>query len=224
MTADFTRYLSTFAGRRDCYAAWADDDWQHYPEHVAEPMVRAASLGGHALAFYSLGDDGRSQIAAADFDDRDGLQLATTMAAWLVTQDALPYLEPSRNGRAHLWVIFDMRLDVTTIRRGLATALMAVPALVKAMAAPDQSTVELRPMTVPRAWGNAMRGPLFPHPRTGVVYPLIGPRGDRCESIAELRVERTPAAVWQRLARQYPWRVDADSYLHPDWPTIEVAA
>lgn len=78
-------------------------------------------------------------------------------------------------------------------------------------------------MTVPRAFGNALRAPLFPHPRTGVVYPLIGPRGERFDSIAELNIERTPSATWAMLAERYPWRVDADGYFRPDWPTIEVA-
>ena len=194
--------VADFAARHDAYTRWSGQHWSA----VTEPLTGAVALRAIEervpVSGYIIAPGSVSHVWAFDVDLEDGWDVARLIGttAWNVKVPC--YAERSRRG-AHLWGVIDRPLPARTIRRALhqLLALAAVPA---------DPRIELRPAQDEIAeggYGNSLRLPTMPHPKTGRRSALYDPRtgepiGDRLSTML-VAVETVDGPTIEAIARAY---------------------
>ena len=194
-------YAATFAARTDAYAAFRRT-WVCVKEPLTAEVVMAALVGGPSISGYTVNPDGRTHVGCIDFDCGDGLALARKVRAAMAEKDVIGYVEPSREGRAHLWVLIDRETPARVVRR----ALMAFLRGCGLSWAPDNPKIELRPAQdeiKPDGYGSPIRMPTMPNPKTGKRYPILAadnrPLSPRLDEML-LAIDFSPAWVIEAMA------------------------
>jgi hypothetical protein len=169
------RYVALFVARRDDFAVSdGHGSWVRARRRLAAADVTAGLAGGRSISTYSQDVDGRTHVLLIDFDIADGLTLAQQTALTMWEAGIPAYVEPSREGRAHLVVTLDGRISASAGRRFMRLALAAVGVN------PPHPKVELFPASdhapAPGEVGRCIRAPMMPNPKSGRSYPLLDPR------------------------------------------------
>jgi hypothetical protein len=173
-------YIETFAGRADAYVRWTGTQYISVREPVTPELVVSALRDRRPIGGYFLTADNRSRLAALDLDRPDGWDLARRVGAWLWTHVGPVYVERSRAGRAHLWIV--LASDSTTEVGSLPGLVLrfALRAALAAVGLEGSPAIELRPgadrLGRPDGLGHALRLPTMPHKSTGERHPLCDPR------------------------------------------------
>lgn len=197
--------LATFAGRRDAFNRWFGDRYHTVHRPLTASEIVGAIHGGYAVGAYFLPPSNQTHVAALDFDRPDGLRLAE-LVGWQLADAGIPTaLEPSREGRAHLWLVADAVLPAIVLRRALR-AWLAEAGLA------DAEGIELRPgtdkLSSPDSLGHALRLPTLANPKTGQRYPLCDPLTGHPlgESLGEMlaAIEWAPAERISDAAERCP--------------------
>jgi hypothetical protein len=166
-------YIDLFCARADDYASWAGWGWPRASAQLTSGVVARGLDGGPSISGYMVGADGLTHVLALDVDTEDGTDQAQATARWMWSVGVPAYVEPSRNGRAHLWVSLDARVAASVGRRFLTVALW------NAGVDPDDKRIERFPKQDaapgPGAVGSCLRLPMMPNPKNGVRYPLLDP-------------------------------------------------
>jgi hypothetical protein len=189
-------YLGTFAPRLDLHNRW-DARAGHYvipkghrsaqgctgrdddtcPTAPLTPAVAWDAMRARGtVGAYHPGADGTTNVGVVDLDRDDGGTIAACIAALVAPAGICAYIEPSREGRAHLWVPGPV----------LPQRVWTLALLAAVNAAGYQATnptdlhrrhgIELRPDGT-AGYGRAMRLPGMTHPKDGKRYPLLAPDG-----------------------------------------------
>jgi hypothetical protein len=169
------RYVALFVARRDDFAVSdGHGSWVRARRPLAAADVTAGLAGGRSISTYSQDVDGRTHVLLIDFDIADGLTLAQQTALTMWEAGIPAYVEPSREGRAHLVVTLDGRISASAGRRFMRLALATVGVN------PPHPKVELFPASdhapAPGEVGRCIRAPMMPNPKSGRSYPLLDPR------------------------------------------------
>lgn len=204
-------YLETFAGRTDAYVRWTGTGYVAVRKPLTAAVVLAAVSYGQPVAGYFLTPDSRSHVAALDLDRPDGWDIACRVGAWLRAELVPAYVERSRAGRAHLWIV--VRSDATTETADLPGIVLryALLAALQAAGFDDSSTIELRPgsdrLSHLDGLGHSLRLPTMPQKATGERHPLCDPRNGEPigRTIGEMvtAIELAPASRIVDLAERH---------------------
>jgi hypothetical protein len=200
------QYQALFCPRIDDYAHWDDGHWSRAFRPLTPDVIAAGLAGRMSISTYMADADGWTHVCALDFDLSNGLALAqqTALALWAAGIPA--YVEPSRDGRAHLWISLDARIRASAARRFLTIALWT------AGVDPDDSRIERFPKQdaapAPGKVGSCLRLPMTPNPKNGIRYPLLDPRtmeplGMNLDEIVAA-VCQAPAAIVVEIAGPDP--------------------
>lgn len=211
--------VSTFAGRRDAYNRWTGRGYVTVREPLTAEVAVEAIRRRRPVGAYVLGPDSCSHVGALDVDRSDGWELARRVGTRLWTVGIPAYVERSRGGRAHLWIV--LGLDPSTVRATLPGVVLrfALNAVLQASGMADRPGIELRPgadrLSGPDGLGHALRLPTMPHPISGERHPLSDPRsGDPIGSTLGdmiIALEFAPPDRVTELAERYrppstaPW-------------------
>lgn len=168
------RFRDIFCPRIDDHAYWTGWSWVRARAPLTIDVLAAGLAGRPSISSYMTDADGRSQVFAHDLDiDHDGIETARQIALWMASVGVDALLEPSRNDRAHLWVLLDATIPASFGRRFLSQAEgragidpddRRIERFPKSDSAPDQGEV-----------GSCLRLPMMPNPKNGVRYPLLDP-------------------------------------------------
>jgi hypothetical protein len=200
------QYRALFCPRVDDHADWNGRSWLRTYRPLTDGVIAQALAGRLSISTYMVGADGFTHVCALDFDTDDGLELARRVALALGAAGIPAYVEPSREGRAHLWISLDARVPASVARRFLTIALWT------AGVDPDDKRIERFPKQdrAPGAGevGNCLRLPMMPNPKNGRRYPLLDPRtmeplGDTLDEIVAA-VRQAPASIVTELAGPEP--------------------
>lgn len=215
-------YIGTFAARDDVYNAWSGSHWYLKREPLTPEVIIRAFKTKIGVGAYTQTPDGKTHVAAVDFDSEDGWQRARALRDVMDSHGAFAYIEPSRRG-AHLFSVLDRQLPPRIVRRAMRGFLA------EALIPDDDPKVEIRPgfdNIKPDGFGAALRMPTMPHPKTGKRYPLCGPDDQPLgANLADilLRVEWASFRAFEEMAAKTPPKVSSldASYRLPqaDWPT-----
>lgn len=189
-------YLATFAPRLDVHNRWdaraghyvipymhgnakgctgaTDDGCPTAPLTVAAVWDAFQTRG--TVGAYHPGADGMTHIGVLDLDRDDGATIAATIAAKLGADGVPAYIEPSREGRAHLWVPGPMLPARVWTLALLAAANGAGYQATSAGELARTHGIELRP-DGSGGYGKAMRLPGMVNPKDGKRYPMLAPDG-----------------------------------------------
>lgn len=189
-------YLATFAPRLDVHNRWdaraghyvipymhgnakgctgaTDDGCPTAPLTVA--VVWDAFQTRGTVGAYHPGADGMTHIGVLDLDRDDGATIAATIAAKLGADGVPAYIEPSREGRAHLWVPGPMLPARVWTLALLAAANAAGYRANSAGELARSHGIELRP-DGSGGYGKAMRLPGMVNPKDDKRYPMLAPDG-----------------------------------------------
>lgn len=174
------RYLEFFAGRSDAYVQWTGTQYITVREPLTADVLISAVHDRHPIGAYFLLPDNRSQVAALDLDRPDGWDLARRIGTWLWAEAVPAYVERSRAGRAHLWVVVASDAGSELARLPGIVLRFALRAALAAAHAETLPAIELRPgsdrLSHPDGLGQALRLPTMPHKATGERHPLCDPR------------------------------------------------
>lgn len=205
------RYVETFAGRTDAYVRWTGTQYITVREPLTADVVLAAVRDRRPIGGYFLMPDNRSHVAALDLDRPDGWDIACRVGKWLWAQVGPAYVERSRAGRAHLWIVVGS--DSTKELAGLPGVVLrfALRAALAAAGLDGSPAIELRPgsdrLARPDGLGHALRLPTMPHKATGERHPLCDPRtGEPIgQTMGEMLavLERASASRMVELAERY---------------------
>jgi len=189
-------YLGTFAPRLDLHNRW-DARSGHYviphdhgsaasctgrddDECPTAPLTTAVVWGAFrhrgTVGAYHPGADGLTNIGAVDLDRDDGEPVALALAAKLGAAGICAYIEPSREGRAHLWVPGPMLPARVWTLALLAAANAAGYQATTATDLARRHGIELRP-DGSGGYGKALRLPGMVNPKDGKRYPMLAPDG-----------------------------------------------
>jgi hypothetical protein len=175
-----SQFISIFAGRTDAYVAWTGTQFVTVREPLTLQVVLLAFQTRRPVGAFFLNPGNCSHVLALDFDRPDGWELARRVGEWLWAQGVPAYVERSRDGRAHLWIIVGADVE---------RSLWALPGIVLRSALRagrggagigDVAGIELRPgsdrLYGPAGLGHSLRLPTMPHKATGERHPLCDPR------------------------------------------------
>jgi hypothetical protein len=189
-------YLGTFAPRHDLHNRW-DARAGHYViphDHSSAegctgrdddgcPTARlTAGIVWHAfqhrgtVGAYHPGADGYTNVGVIDIDRDDGADIAAGIARTFGAAGLGAYIEPSREGRAHLWLSGPMlpaRVWTFALLAGMTAS--GYPATTATDLA-RRHGIELRP-DGSGGYGKAMRLPGMVNPKDGKRYPMLAPDG-----------------------------------------------
>jgi hypothetical protein len=204
MTAMFevaARLISLFAGRRDAYTTTCQARTYVTVRRPLTPsVVISAVRERRPVGTYFLSTDSLSHVGAIDFDRPDGVALASLVGAAAWTEHVPAYAEPSRDNRAHLWIVLEQPVAAGVIRRALVALLVEATGLPWTVDLRSEH-IELRPATDllsnPMSLGSALRLPTLAHPLTRTRFPLLDPRtGERLGGrLGEMLAAIEPAQV-----------------------------
>lgn len=221
-------YIATFAGRADAYVQWTGSQYVAVRQPLTAEVVLAALRDRKPIGAYFLMPDSSSHVAALDLDRPDGWEVACRVGTWLWAQVLPAYVERSRAGRAHLWIVVapDSAKELASLP-GVILRL-ALRAALAATRLDGSPAIELRPgsdrLSRPDGLGQALRLPTMPHKATGERHPLCDPRtGEPIgETLGEmlLALEPAPSARVVELAEQY--RPPAPAVTRPDRPSVSL--
>ena len=197
------RYVAAFAGRTDVYGVYTADGWRPRRQPLAPSVVTQALASRSPVALYFLPADGMSHVAAIDFDAEEGFDQAVRVGIGMWGDRVPAYVESSRRG-AHLWVVVGECVHARILRMALRAYLQTVGLPI------DDKKIELRPGDALRSAdgiGLSLRGPMMPHPLTGVSALLLDPRsrqplGDSVSEVVEA-IQQAPAARMGAAAERY---------------------
>jgi hypothetical protein len=195
-------YAATFSARVDAYSSFRGGTWICMKEPLTAAVIEAAWHGGPSVSGYTINPDNRTHVGCIDFDSADGLVLAKQVRGAMADKGVTGYVEVSREGRAHLWVLLDRETPARTVRR----ALMAFLGDCGLSWAPDNPKIELRPAQdeiKPDGYGYPIRMPTMPNHKTGRRYPMLGPDdkplSPRIDEML-LAIDFSPAWVFAAMA------------------------
>jgi hypothetical protein len=203
--------IDLFAGRDDAYNTFHRGAYVTHHRSLTPDVIVAAVRERRPVGAFFLTGDSLTQVGAIDFDRPDGLQLATRVGAASWAEGAPAYAEPSRDGRAHLWIVLEQPIAAGVLRRALAVLLAGIGGLPLTVD-PRAVHIELRPaqdrLSSPTTLGSALRLPTMPHPITGIRFPLLDPRnaerlGRRLGEMLDA-IEPAPVATIEAVARRFP--------------------
>jgi hypothetical protein len=217
-------WLGTFAARTDAFVV----DSARTVRHPLTPDVceRAAS-SGHAISGYlavraSDSEPFTTHVGGIDVDTN--VDDALTIQTFLTEHGINTLLALSRRG-AHLWTWTHgdglhgteryMPINAATVRAGLQAGVNL------AITDPEvREHIEVFPKASDSAFGvGALRMPLFKHPKTGLVYDVVGPDGkpssDRLEVYNWATEVHSPVEALRRLAGAIPAHVAYPTALGP---------
>jgi hypothetical protein len=199
---DPTAWIYTFAYRADQF--FGQFPGEPHPVPVRRPLrgddvVRGLDGTGPTISVLFIRDDSTAKVGAVDADAEDGWKTIHDIAAALDDNGIRCAVEQSHRG-GHLWVVSSEPLPAFVIRRALMVAIL--------LAGHDSSDpkIEVRPSTDEKRspfGGGSLRGPMMPHPATGIGYPLLDPMTDRplaSMPLADGVLAARLAAAWRRPA------------------------
>lgn len=209
--SEVRRYIKVFAGRTDAYVRWTGTHYVTIREPLTADVVLTALRDRRPVGGYFLRPDSRSHVAALDFDRPDGWEIACRIGTWLWAEDIPVYVERSRAGRAHLWIVASV--DATNAPASLPGVVLrfALRAALAASGFDGSPVIELRPgsdrLSRPDGLGHSLRLPTMPHKATGERHPLCDPRTRMPigATLGEMLValERVPGVRLADLAERY---------------------
>jgi hypothetical protein len=188
-------WITTFAATK---AAFVVDSVRTVSDRLLTPQMCAqAEATGHSISGYLAAPfEGKggfyTTVAAIDVDTT--FEDAKLIEDFLRRSNVFPLLVRSRRG-AHIWVWTHgdgrhqtekyMPVPASRLRKGLQAAVdLAVPSVTCTECPPDRPAhvtrahIEVFPKRSASLFGvGALRMPLFKHPKTKRVYPVIGPDG-----------------------------------------------
>lgn len=183
-------WVDQFAAHRTAYVL---DSRETIHEPITPQLCEAYARDGHAISGYlaALGPNGGFVTSMGAIDIDTTIEDAVAIRRTLTEHGVRTLMALSRRG-AHLWVwsLGDgehqsqqyLPVPASRMRRGLQAA---VDLTIKD--AEVRSHIEVFPKHSDSAFGvGALRMPLFQHPKTGVVYPVVNEAGaettDRLEA------------------------------------------
>jgi hypothetical protein len=172
LRAAATRYLQLFAGRIDARQQFRRDRGHYVTIRgpLTPSVVLAAMTAKLAVGLFFLPPTNVTHVAAIDVDLNGGWSTVQAILSSLAAAGIVAYGEPSARG-GHVWISLDDVLPAATIRRALRAAVE------RAGHDPDDPHIEYRPARdqLGRAdgLGFGLRGPTFPHPKTGIAGRLV---------------------------------------------------
>lgn len=197
-------YIDLFAAHRDAYVL---DSSEHVNQPLTPAVLRWAFKEGHAISGYTAvapdplnaGDALTTSIGVIDLDE-GGLDEGRKVREVLRQHGIPTLLVPSRRG-AHVWTWHQYRdCPAITVHRALTHAAN--------LAGLDGPKVEVFPKPSTSRYGcGAVRMPLLPHPKTGIVYPPLTMQDEQVTKVPDLiNVVADYTAPWEavkRLAKQH---------------------
>jgi hypothetical protein len=175
-----SQFISIFAGRTDAYVAWTGTQFVTVREPLTPQVVLLAFQTRRPVGAFFLAPGNCSHVLALDLDRPDGWELARRVGEWLWAQGVPAYVERSRGGRAHLWIVVGADVERNLAALPGIVLRSALRAVIAGAGIGDVAGIELRPgsdrLYGPAGLGHSLRLPTMPHKATGERHPLCDPQ------------------------------------------------
>jgi hypothetical protein len=219
-------YIATFAGRADAYVQWTGSQYIAVRQPLTAEAVLTALRDRKPIGAYFLMPDNSSHVAALDLDRPDGWEVACRVGTWLWAQLVPAYVERSRGGRAHVWIVVapDSSAEIASLPGVILR--FALRAALAAAGCDGSSAIELRPgsdrLSRPDGLGQALRLPTMPHKATGERHPLCDPRtgGPIGRTLGEMLLAFEPALTARVVELAERYRPPALALIRPERPSV----
>lgn len=202
-------YIDLFAAHREAYVL---DSSEHVNQPLTADVLRWAFREGHAISGYTATlvdpESVETHIGVVDIDE-GGLGEGIKVLDVLAQHGIHSLVVESRRG-AHVWTWYADDEDfgpvpAPVVHRGLTQAI--------GLAGLGGPKVEVFPKPSTSRFGcGAVRMPLLPHPKTGLVYPCHAEDGETLTKVPDVINEvahlTAPYSAIKRLATLAPMQVE----------------